>query len=240
VSLRRWLLLGAVVVVVAAGVGVWWVFFRDDAPSAVDIDEAAQTAEEASTETTAPGADLTGTWEVDPTVGSFSNFTSSYVGYRVREELGGIGAHTAVGRTPDVTGTVEVEGATANSASFAVDMTTLQSDEVFRDQQMHIQGLETDQFPDAGFEITEPIELEGLEDGGAPLPVTAAGRLSLHGEIRDVELPLEVVLTGDLVAITGQLDVAMADYAIDPPTSFRVLSVEDHGVLELQLFLRRT
>jgi hypothetical protein len=54
-----------------------------------------------------------------------------------------------------------------------------------------------------------------------------------------VEIPLEVVLTGDVVAITGSLDVAMADYAIDPPTSIRVLSVEDHGVMELQLFLRR-
>ena len=47
------------------------------------------------------GAD--GTWTVDTTIGSFSDFSSSFVGYRVDETLASNKANTAVGRTPQVT-----------------------------------------------------------------------------------------------------------------------------------------
>jgi len=35
------------------------------------------------------------------------------------------------------------------------------------------------------------------------------------------------------------LDIAFADHGIAPPQSLVVLSVDDHGILELQLFLTR-
>ena len=43
---------------------------------------------------------------VSPTL----NFSGSFVGYRVEEELANVGAATAVGRTPDVTGGMTVAG----------------------------------------------------------------------------------------------------------------------------------
>jgi len=47
------------------------------------------------------------TWAVDTTVGEFSyeDSTGTFVGFRVDEELSGLGSTTAVGRTPDVSGT---------------------------------------------------------------------------------------------------------------------------------------
>ena len=64
------------------------------------------------------GGALDGTWNVDPSVGSFSDFSGSFVGYRVEEELANVGAATAVGRTPDVTGSLTFDGSTVSAADF--------------------------------------------------------------------------------------------------------------------------
>ena len=58
----------------------------------------------ASTTTEAPIPGPSGTWTVDTSIGSFSDFTSSYVGFRVEEELArGIGHVEGPGhrRAPD-------------------------------------------------------------------------------------------------------------------------------------------
>ena len=102
---------------------------------------------------------IAGTWTVDPTVGSFDDFSGSFVGYRVQEELASVGATEAVGRTPDVTGTLTVDGTSITAAEFTADLTTLQSDEGNRDRQLGRQGLETGTYPTATFTLTQPIEL---------------------------------------------------------------------------------
>jgi hypothetical protein len=43
-----------------------------------------------------------------------------------------------------------------------------------------------------------------------------------------------------LPPVGGSIEIVFADYQIDPPSSFAVLSVDDHGVMELQLFLGRS
>jgi hypothetical protein len=40
------------------------------------------------------------------------------------------------------------------------------------------------------------------------------------------------------VTVVGSIDIVFADYAIEQPTSFAVLSIEDHGTMELQLHFR--
>jgi hypothetical protein len=40
------------------------------------------------------------------------------------------------------------------------------------------------------------------------------------------------------LTVVGSIDIAFADYGFSGPTSFKVLSVEDHGILEFQLLLR--
>ena len=76
------------------------------------------------------GGGLDGTWTVDPSVGSFSDFSGSFVGYRVEEELANVGAATAVGRTPGRDR--EPDASTARRSprpSSRADLTTLQSDD---------------------------------------------------------------------------------------------------------------
>lgn len=162
------------------------------------------------------------------------------MGYRVQEELAGIGAKTAVGRTPDVSGSITIAGTTIPKADFTADLSTLQSDESGRDGTIHNQAIETTKFPTATFKLTEPIELEKIPAQGTKVSVDTTGTLTLHGVTKDVTIPLEAERNGDTIAVTGQLDIPFADYGIQKPTSFKVLSIDDHGILEVQLFFTKS
>lgn len=236
----------AVVVLAVAAGGIWYFVFRDDSPAEVSLDAATRSLGESRTTATTgasgsrSAANLDGTWNVDRSIGKFADFTSSFAGFRVQEELAGIGAKTAVGRTPDVTGSITIAGTTIPSASFEVDMTTLTTDDSRRDGQLRTQAIETSRFPKAAFTLTQPIQLGRIPADGEKISVNATGDLTLHGVTKQVTIPLEAQRTGDVIAVVGSLGIPFADYAISPPRSAIVLSVDDKGVMEVQLFLTRS
>jgi polyisoprenoid-binding protein YceI len=179
-----------------------------------------------------------GTWNVDTSIGSFSDFSASFVGYRVAENLANVGSATAVGRTPKVSGSLTLQGNTVTAAKLTADLTTLQSDKPMRDGQLTHQALETSQFPTGTFELTSPIQLPSQPADGATWTVTAHGKLTLHGSTKDVSIPLQAKLSGGVVTVVGSVEIVFADYGMTPPQSMMVLSVADHGTLELQLHFR--
>jgi polyisoprenoid-binding protein YceI len=185
------------------------------------------------------GGGLDGTWNVDPSIGSFSDFSGSFVGYRVEEELANVGAATAVGRTPDVTGSLTFAGSTVTAADFTADLSTLQSDRAQRDGQLHRQALETDTYPTATFKLTQPIDLGSVPAAGQLVTATATGDLTIHGVTKSVQIALEARLMGDVVTVAGSTEIAFADYRISRPRSFMVLSIADRGTMEFQLQLAR-
>lgn len=203
-----------------------------------------RSASETVEETDGPDGSLEGIWTVDPTIGSFDyaadDFSGSYAGYRVQEELAQIGSNTAVGRTPDVTGEITIEGEQLIAADFEVDMTTLVSDEGFRDNALTTRGLETNTYPTASFGLTEPLTLSPDAGSGEQLAFTAIGELTLHGETNEIAVELDAELDGDAIAVVGSAPVMMADYGIDPPTAPVVVSVRDEGTFEFQIFLTRS
>lgn len=235
-------LVGGTLVVVAATIaagGLFYLFGRST-PAAVGLGNGATAGASGSTAASDAGGgtssgDLTGTWTLDDSIGSFADFTGSFVGYRVQEELVNIGAATAVGRTPDVTGTLVVEGASITSVEIEANLTTLQSDNDMRDGQLGRQGLETDTYPTATFVLTEPVVLDTLPAEGATVSATATGELTLHGVTNSVQIPVEARLADGVVTVVGSLDIVFADYQIPTPESMRVLSVADQGVMEFQL-----
>jgi polyisoprenoid-binding protein YceI len=242
---RRWWLIGGGLVATAlvlGGVAIWYFVFRDTAPPAVNIDRASESVDKGKSTATTNGdsSGIAGTWTIDPTVGSFSDFTSAFVGYRVNEELAGVGAKTAYGRTPNVTGSLTIAGTTATKAKFTADLTTLQSDESQRDNSIRRQSIETDTFPTATFELTKPIDFGSVPANGVTKSVDAVGNLTLHGVTRAVTMPLEAKLVNDEIVVTGQINIAFADYGIQKPQSFKVLSIEDKGIMEVQLFFKRS
>ena len=186
--------------------------------------------------TVAATADPSGTWMVDPEIGSFQDFTSSWVGYRIDEELGrGIGATTAVGRTPLVTGTVEVSNGVAASAEVTADLRGLKSDRTSRDGKV-LEVLHVDQHPEAVFVMAEPVP---LTTGATEMSATVPGTLTVNGVSVAVEATLEVTLVGDVLAVVGSLPVVLADHDVVAPSASIVISVADSGVVEFQLFLTR-
>jgi polyisoprenoid-binding protein YceI len=236
---RRPILIASVgfLLVAVLGATVWYFVFRDTAPPPVKIDAAAGAL---SGGTAAAGTtELDGTWIIDTSVGSFSDFTSAFLGYRVDEELAGVGAKTAYGRTPDVSGSLTIDGTTITAVAVQADLTTLESDDSQRDNAIRTQALETDRYGTAEFTLTEPIELDDIPADGETVRVDAVAALTLHGETRTVTIPLEAQMVNGEIAVTGQLDVAFADYGIEKPSSFKVLSVDDHGLFELQLFFAK-
>jgi len=245
---KRWWIVAvaAVVALVVAGGAVWYFVFRDDAPAEVSIDRAANSIDSQDAGTTATSGSsskssaLDGTWNVDQSIGSFSDFTSSYAGFRVQEQLVGIGAKTAVGRTPKVTGTMTILGTTVPNASFEVDMTTLTTDDSRRDGAIKTQAIETARFPKASFVLTQPIAFNSIPADGETIEVNAIGSLTLHGVTKTVTVPLQAQRKGDVIAVVGSLEVPFADYSISQPRAASVLSVEDKGIFEIQLFLTRT
>jgi polyisoprenoid-binding protein YceI len=222
------------VLVAAGGYGLWYLFLRPSGPAAVSSESLALPSEAASSPL--PSGGLAGTWNVDTSIGSFSDSTDSFVGYRVQEQLANIGANTAVGRTPNVSGTLTISGSQLTTATIAADLTALQSDDQRRDGQLVDHGIETSSFPTATFKLTSPVDLGADPTGGHEVDVTATGELTLHGQTKAVQIALKARLSGSIIEVVGSLPIAFGDYGIQAPTSFAVLSVEDQGTMELQLF----
>ena len=224
------------VVVVAAGGFAFWRLFGGSDPPPVALSPAASSA--APTSSASSGGSLDGTWTIDDTSGSLAEGTSSFAGYRVKEERAGTGANTAVGRTQNVSGSLTIDGTTITAMQVSVDMTTLQSDDSRRDERLRTDGLQTDQFPTATFTLTKPIEVGSVPKDGQTIQAVAVGDLTLHGVTRSVEISIQAQRTGNEIQAIGSVDVALTDYAIEAPTGFLVLSIANTGTIELHLLFQ--
>lgn len=240
-------------VLVVAGAGAWW-FLHDDAPPEVDLDTAAKGVTTTSTATGDAGASSTtggaasqsaaldGTWKVDTTSGAFDfeSATGTFVGYRVQEQLARIGSNTAVGRTNAVTGSMTIEGSTVTGAEFTVDLTKLKSNDStgFRDGRVQ-QALDTSAHPTATFKLTAPIQLGASAADGSEVKVEATGDLTVHGVTKSVSFPLQAKLVDGTAVVVGSIDVPFSDFGVQVPSAPVVVSVDDHGTLELQLLLTK-
>lgn len=245
---RTKVMLGAgALLVLLIGFGGWWFLIRDDAPAAVSLDDARETVEgesegegEGGGDAGSTGAtDVNGSWSVDPSIGSFDDFSGSFAGYRVEEELSTIGSNTAVGRTPDVTGELSVDGAALTEATVTVDLTSLESDEGFRDSAAQ-RELDTGQFPEAVFTTSEAVDL-GVDPGEGTVVTTAvAGDLTFHGETKPVTVDLEAELNDGVIIVTGSTDIDMTEFGVTAPVLGPVVSVSDQAEIEFQLFFAKT
>ncbi len=241
---RLYLVGGAIVVVAAALLSGWYFLIRDTSPAGVNTAEQAE-ARDAAVAAAAEGtaadttAGIDGTWTVDTTIGTFDDFSSTFAGFRIDEELASIGAKTVVGRTPDVSGTLVIDGTTITATEILVDMTTLTTDSASRNRQIKRQAIETDTFPEATFVLASPIDLGAVPADGEPVTVTATGDLTVHGVTNSVEVPLTAELDSGVIVVVGEINLLLSDYAIDKPQAAVVLSVADNADMELQLFFTR-
>jgi polyisoprenoid-binding protein YceI len=231
-SKRRWLRLAigvpvALVVLVVGGTFVYIHFIESDPPPPLTF----------SSESSGPSSDapaplvggVDGTWTVTD---------KSIAGYRVKEVLFGQD-NEAAGRTNAVTGDLTIAGTTVNSAKFTVDMTKLTSDSGERDGQFRGRIMRTSEFPTSTFELTQPIQLSSIPANLQEIPVTATGKLTLHGVTKDVTVDLKARLNGSNLEVNGTIPITFADYNISNPSGGPA-QVGNNGQIELLLVLQKS
>ena len=264
---RRWLVPAviAAVVVIAGGAGLFY-FFSGDEPDEVSLEAAvaaatsttatvapeqatstsgAPAASETTTTTEAPTAapdGIEGSWAVDTSIGTFDfeSASGSFVGFRIGETLGqGIGETEAVGRTGAVSGSLEIIGSDVTSVSVEADLSVLTTDQSRRDSRAR-DALNTGEFPTASFVLTEAIELPSGAAGGGAVSATATGELTVNGTTNPVTFDIEAQLVDGIIVVVASTEVTFADYGVSVPSAGIVLSVDDFGIVEMQLLFTRS
>jgi len=239
----RTVIIAGAVALVAIGAGALWFVGRESVDE-VDIDRAVADATIAAPEggtTAAQGGeltDVTGAWVVVDDVVAFDSATGSgtWVGYRIDEELSGVGAFTAVGRSPRVEGAIVIDGDRVLQAEIRADLAGLVSDNANRDAR--VRPLFTDR--PVSFVLTDPIAFGSLPEEGQRIAVTAVGVLRIGDIEQDVSVELSADVVGSLLVVTGSMVVTLADFEIRVPSAPVVLSVSDEATIELQLYLARS
>ncbi|HYI62026.1 MAG TPA: YceI family protein [Acidimicrobiales bacterium] len=230
-------ILAAVVVLVVLaviGAGAWY-FLRDDTPEDLTVDDGSE-----QPAGQAPDS-LDGTW-------------NAVEGERTRalmaitEDFTALPDHTATGETPGVEGSITIAGSQVTEAAFTVDLTRLAFDDAptgldvaNRRQAMDRQGLEIEQFPEASFTLTEPIDIGDDPAGGEKVTAEATGDLTLHGVTREITFTVEARVVGSQiqVAAVDSIPVALADHDIEKPTAPFLADVDDQGTFDFVIALEQ-
>ena len=210
-------------------------------PSMEAVAAGIETESTSADEAVDPPGGLAGVWTVQVAEGAGDlqgEPAVSFAGFRVDEVLNNIGDFTAVGRTADVSGSIELSDTALVAATVEVTMSTLRTDNSFRDGRIY-GALNTSEFPKATFTLAEPVELPaGMADGEA-FSGSAEGDLTIKGVTNRVAFDLQAQLVGDIIVAVGSSDVVFSDYGVTAPTAPIVVSVEDHGIMEFQLLFTR-
>jgi polyisoprenoid-binding protein YceI len=218
----------------AGGFGLWWFVLRHHAPAAVSLGNATAGV---ATQGATTDAGASGTWRVDRTITN-ADGTASFAGFRVNENLVGVGATTAVGRSSAVDGTVTVDGTTITAAQFTVNLTSITSNDARRDPRIQ-DALDTSRYPTATFVLTQPIDVGTVPAEGQQVSVAATGDLTIHGVTKRVTVDLQAQLQNNVLVVVGSTPVTFSDFGVKAPSAPIVASVDDHGTIELQLYLTK-
>jgi polyisoprenoid-binding protein YceI len=225
---KRWLIVGvaATALVGVGGPYVYINYIQDDPPAALSLDSPPAAPESTSDSGSGKQAreGVEGSWRVG---------SGSQAGYRVDEVLFGQNV-TAVGRTEEVTGELEIEGTRAVSGSFTVDLASVRSDSDRRDGQFRGRIMNTERYPNAVFELTEPVDFGSVPDVNEQVTGEATGDLTIHGQTNSATFDLNAQRTADGFRVNGSIPVTFADYGIDAP-NFGGITVEDEGAVEFLL-----
>lgn len=94
--------------------------------------------------------------------------------------------------------------------------------------------MNTEEYPTATFEITEPVALTGASS--EELQVT--GELTMAGQTKELTGTFERTTDGENQVVTGALDVTLSDFGLEAP-NLGFVTVEPDGQVEFLLQLAR-
>jgi polyisoprenoid-binding protein YceI len=206
------------------------IIYRDvivgEAEAAPSVTAAPSVEADASAGTSAE--DLSGAWSVG---------SGSYAGYRVDEVLNGTDV-TVVGRTEQVSGTLQVDGLSLTAAEITVDVASIETDSGNRDDYFRDTAVRVDEHPTATFVLTDAVTADESPVVGEVQTIQATGELTLAGVTQTVTVELQAVLNGDTGEVAGSIPVTFADFGVEAP-NLGFVSVEPDGFIEFSLQLER-
>jgi polyisoprenoid-binding protein YceI len=174
-----------------------------------------------------PEADLNGTWSIS---------TGSFAGYRVAEVLNGADV-TVTGRTEDVSGEVTVAGQRLTAASLTLNVASITTDSTRRDDYFRTSAINTSQYPEATFKLTEAVDVSAAANGGSQ-EFTIKGDLTLNGTTVPVTATVNGAFTGTSAQVVGHIDVTWQDFGVQAP-NLGFVSVQDSGQIEFSMNLAK-
>lgn len=222
----------AVLLLIVVGVGVWYFVIRDDSVEKAS-GECDPSPCEASTVESVDGSWAVASGESEGTI-------------VITETIGSVADHQVEGKTGEVTGTLEIADSSVTDASFTVDLTALEftdsppvGDVANRANAMKTSGLQTNEFPEATFVLTGPIDLGEDLTSGEPVTAEAAGDLTVHGVTNPITFMVEVTADGDTFRVTPVdfIPVALDDYEMDVSAPGFVADISDEGSFDFLLVL---
>jgi polyisoprenoid-binding protein YceI len=175
----------------------------DGTSTTVPVTEAAA----GPTTTTLPGVEITGAWRVG---------AGSQAGYSIDDTVMGQTTRV-VGRTDQVTGSMQIDGLRVSAVQVVVDMRSVRCGCVH--DQKYQDLLETDRFPTSTFELTTPIDLARVPLQAEVSQYQVTGRFTIHGVTRTVSFPLQAMRRGPRIAVNGKIPIRLEDYDIENPSA---------------------
>jgi polyisoprenoid-binding protein YceI len=231
----KWLIgaMLALVVLVAAVAGGWWLFVREDAELATSApDIPSNLVDASSTPSASNGGGL-----------AFVIVTEeSEAAYFADEELASVGLPSTAKGTTTIQGTFFLtddgfELDPDRPSTFTVDLTGLTSDQARRDSRVQ-EALDTASFPTATFTATA---IDGV-DTSLPLEdehtFDLTGILDVHGVEREITWEVKARREGNIITALATTTFFYADFNITPPNIGGFVSVEDDVTLQVQVIAR--
>jgi YceI-like domain len=105
----------------------------------------------------------------------------------------------------------------SGAVQFAVMMKGFEFDRALMQEHFNENYVESNKFPKAEFKgtVTNNSAVNYRKDGSYPVKVK--GKLTMHGEIKDVEADGKIIITGGKVNATADFIVPLEDYKIAIP-----------------------
>ena len=154
--------------------------------------------------------------------------------YTVREKLASLPTSSdAVGRTTELSGTVQLDG---SPTQVSADLSTLESDQSRRDNRVRdiFQSA-----PVAEFTVSDLGELPAQYVPGETVTSTVTGSATIRGVERPLTFAIEARLDGDTLSVLGTTDFTWADFEIDPPNIGGFVQVEDNVHIEVLVVAKK-
>ena len=194
----------------------------DDLAPTTTVATAAEPAE-GSTTTAGAASDIADQSADEPSVDGVYVVGEGVASYTVPETLRGLEVD-AVGISETLTGSVSTDG----SFEFELDLTTFESDQSRRDSRV-VQIFSAD--PLAVFVSSDFVWPEGPD--GTPITFDVTGTMTINSTERELTWQVEARKDGDTISVTGESEITLTEFGIEPPSIAGFVNVEDEARLEV-------